>query len=325
MIIDILCSAVLYMMLRLLYRAGERLRQPPFIYRLFTAGTVYLLAVFLLDYFLNIVRLTYTFYTTAEVGNAMAWFGAMLSFAFFYRVYVVFDEYLEVTETMNFASVAVRFGNYFRERDVDTQEKIGTHRMRTIYAEVTGEPFRDELIATPYDRPQAKTGTVPPAPTKGSPETPSPEYSTEMASIRRGARTDISASFRFGLLGNRSHPFLPLMDRFIIDPPLNQFSASVVFPPEQTVPAVRQADKDRLAGHVYVALQVLISLPLFHFYERYAPILIITVVQQSFDDSMTVRERPLLRFGISLERLRGRGMRITTADDLRKLASITFY
>lgn len=325
MIIDVLCVVVLYNVLRILYKIGERLRQPPFVYRIGTVAVIYLLGFFILDYLLNIVLLTHAFYTTADVGNAKKWFGAVLSCAFFYRVYVVFDEYLKVTETMNFASVAVRFGNYFRERDVDTQEKIGTHRMKSIYTEVSGRPFRDELIATTQDHAPAGTKTMPAEEPKDAAEKPPPEYSNEIASIRRGAQTDVSVSFRFGLLGNRSHPFLPLMDRFVIDPSSQQLTGSILFPPEQTVPVELAADKDRLAGHLFVALQVLVGLPWFRHYERHAPVIIMTLVQQSFNDAVKIQERPILRFGIRLERLRGRGTRITTASDLRALASITFY
>jgi hypothetical protein len=325
MIIDIVCSAVLYVVLRMLYKIGERLHRVSVLYRMFAAVTVCLLGVFVIDYFVNIVRLTYLFYTTAEVATALKWFGAMLSFALFYRVYVVFDEYLEVTETMNFASAAIRFGNYFRERDVDTQERIGTHRMKTIYAEVEGRPFREENIATSFDRTPKTISPVPVEALQGSTEKPPPEYGNEMASVRRGARTDVSVSFRFSLMGNRSHPFLPLMDRFVIDPSSNQLTGCILFPPEQTVPAERTADKDRLVGHLYVALQILAGLPWFRFYERHAPVIIMTVLQQSFNDAAALQERSILRFGISLERLRGRGTRITTADDLRNIASIIFY
>ncbi|NUN69608.1 MAG: hypothetical protein HUU02_07840 [Bacteroidetes bacterium] len=317
---------ILFMILRSLYRTGEQLRRPSFLFRLVSAGTIVLFFIFLLDYALNIILQTHAFYTTADVGNAMIWFGGMTLTALLYRGYVVFKDDWEVTEVMNFAAVAVRFGNYFRERDVDTQERIGDHRMRTIYAEVTGTPFREELLRTEFDQPKKRTDSQPDVTPSVDPGVkPPPEYGNEMASLRRGAVTDVSVSFRFGLMGNRAHPFLPLMDRFIIDPVQHQLSASVLFPPEQTVPFGNPADKDRLLGHLYVALQVVIALPWFRFYERHAPVIILTAVQQSFDDAMTVRERPLLRFGILLERLRGRGTRITTANDLRTLASITYY
>lgn len=322
--VDCVCIAALYFSLVQTYDLGERLQSASLAYRLLATVLAYSIAVFVFDYILNIVLVTYEFYSSADLGAGLAWFGRVLFTGVMVRIYNFYEEKLNITEMLNFIYSALSFGNYFRRKDADTREMIGTHRMKTIYTEVHGKQFSDEVLATPFDQQVTTFKRVPLEALKESKRKPPPEYENEIDQLKQKKTTDVSVSFKFELYENRSHPLLALMDRWIIDPVRRELVITIVFPSEKPVPVDIPAERNRLIERIYESLQILIDQQWFALYVEYISFIVVEGIQRSFNDQMVEIGRPVVTMRISLHNLRIRASRITTGSDLATIASIHF-
>jgi hypothetical protein len=324
-LIDIVIGIASLVFLKQMSAIGGRLQSHSVLFRLLLALFSYGLFFGVFDYLLNFFLLMNAMILEGDFKAGIGWVGMVLTTTLLYRIYLFYDEKIELREMLNIAMVAIRFGNYFRLRDADTRELIGTHRMKRIYEEVHGAPFKEEVLATPFDQMPTTFKKVPVEALKDTRRKLPLEFREEAALLEQGKRADVSASFRLELMGNRSHPFFALMDSFIIDPKDGSLTIEIRFPSERMVPVERAADRDRLVGHIYVAVHVLMELPWFRLYEPYVKNIVIIGVQRYFNDAMVETARPIVRFAAVRTELRGRGTRITTAADMKNIASIQFF
>jgi len=307
-----------------LYTLGERFRSSSIVFRMFSSLFAYGCLFFVLDVVVNFILITVNVFTSTDVGAALAWFGIIIFTLLFYRMYLIVDEKLNLSEMKNFAFAAMTFGNYFRLQDAETRDTIGTHRMKTIYEEVHGRPFTGDILATPFDQRMTTFKKVPVEALKEVKRKLPPEYQNEISSLQQQIVTDVSDSFRFELIDNRTHSFFVLMTRCMIDPVQRELTIDLLFPAEKMVLIDIPAERARLIERVYESLQILIDQTWFSLYVQYISFIIILSKQKFFNEMMVDEERPIMQFRISLHQLRLHASRITTGTEIQRIATIQF-
>lgn len=241
------------------------------------------------------------------------------------RVYVSRPEKLNIDEMKNFIRALLKFENYFRLRDVDTQEMIGKHKMKVFYEEVHGKPFTEDVIKTPFDEVVTtfkKAGTEKIG--KKSRYYP-PEYADHMKSLKTNRRADVSASFRFELMKSDSHSFLQFMDRFHLDSEKSKISFEIIFPLDKKITVDSPAAKTKLIEQVYESLQHFIAQEWISLYFPFFNMITVVCKRTEFSEENLEIYIPLMTFTISVKNLQLRARRITTRSEIEKIAQIQFH
>ena len=320
--IDVLGFVGIYAVLMLLYHAILSSDTHSIGIRILSSLLSYVISFFFLNMVFHFLRLLYLLFNDATA--ILGFFFLMVAALLTYRIYNINPEKYMIHEMLNFVRTSLTFGNYFRLRDVDTQEQIGTHKMKKIYEEVHGKPFTEEVIATPFDRQVTTFKKVTLEELQEKKRKYPPEYFEEVAQLKSKRTTDVSVSFRFQLLDNRSHSFLSLMDHFQIDPVSRILSISVIFPVDKTIPFRTRPDQVRLTVRVYESLQILISQEWLDLYVPFFNLISVSCLQKEFSDTMSETVHPLMTFTISHHNLLIRASRITTETELSKIAEIRY-
>jgi len=314
-----------YFVMMMLYNAMNQSNTHSLLVRLLAALLAYSIIFFLLDYFLNFGLLTYEFFTATQYMNGFLWIVMSFFTGFLVRWYVLRPEKFMVDEMKNFIWISLTFGNYFRLKDVDTQERIGTYKMKKLFQEVHGRPFTKDVIATAFDQQVTTFKKVPVEELQNTTRHYPPEFTEELAQLRSKQRTDVSASFTFELMDNRSHPFLVLMEHFVIEPTERILSFEINFPSDKTVAVETEAQQTLLVERIYLCLQVLIDQEWFGLYTPFFGMITILCKQKEFNVSMHEIARPLMTISISLHNLQIRANKITTGNEIVKIARIQFF
>jgi hypothetical protein len=322
--VDIFGCAAFYFFLMRLYAVGEQQRPATMLFRLTAAFLSIAFTLFAFDYVLNLVLATIGLFRYFDPAAGVQWIGKAFATLLIYRTIDIHAEKLTVSEILNFVSASVLFGNYFRVRDADTRSMIGTHRMKTIYEEVHGKPFSDEVIATSFDQQPTTFKKVPVEALKDRTRKPPPEYSNEVALLQQRMAADVTSSFRFELAENRSHPLLAYMHRWVIEPERRDLLIDIVFPSEKRVPIEVPAERVRLIEQVYESLHILIDLEWFSLYTPYIDRCTVVCRQMAFNDLMVEEASTIMIFRISLQDLRERASRITTGTEIQRIAQIEY-
>lgn len=321
-VFDIFGIAVVYALLLMTYTSFSARRSAAFGYRLIAAFLSYLLLLLLIDYGVNIVRITAGFFTRPAFDSFVAWTGILMLTGLLVRGYLHRSEKLNIDEMVNFIRASLRFDNYFRLRDVDTQEAIGKHKLRTTYEEVHGKPFDESLIATPFDELPTvfkRVGTEPAQPRRYRPA----GFTEHIAALRSGRVPELNESFTFEMRKNETHPFLPMMSRFLLDPSTGTLSFTIRLPLEFVYSAERKAERTRLIEQIYISLHHVLSLEWMPLYLPYFGRMTANCTKQEMSDDAVEYERPVLTFSIAVKEMQVRAARITTISEIERIAAIT--
>ncbi len=321
--IDLFCAFVVYLLLMMVYNQLQSSAIHTIASRLLSVFLSYLFLFFLADYLLiNVLVILKIF---DDPYNILTFIGAVFLNGFLVWAIRKGAEKFQLTEMLNYIRTSLVFGNYFRLRDVDTQERIGTHRMKTIYEEVHGKPFSEEILATPFDQQVTKFKKVSLEELKEKPKRLPPEYREEIVQLKAMQVTDVSVSFRFQLMDAGFHPMLRLMEHFVIDPNTLTLSFDITYPVEKKISAAAPAEQDRMAEKVYEALHIIIGQDWFSLYAPYIGSISVLCRKKDFNDEMHEVVIPIMSLTVSLEKLRLRANRITTISEIRSIAVINFF
>jgi hypothetical protein len=320
--IDVVGFIGCYAVLMLVYHAISQTNTHSFGVLLLSVAISYTFLFFLADYFLNVLILIVELFTNPTAF--FPFFGTCLITGFMVKVYFSPPEKMNLAEMQNFIKASLSFENYFRLRDVDTQEKIGTHKMKKIYEEVHGKPYTEEVIATAFDEQMTTFKKVSIEELKEKKKQYPPEYFEEVARLNEKQTTDVSVSFRFQLMDNTFHSLLTMMDHFEINPVERILTVGIMYPVDKNISLQTQAEKIRLVERVYEALHILIAQEWFLLYMPFISIITVTCRQKEFSDIMIETVKSLMTFKISLHNLHLRSTRITTGPEIMKIAAINF-
>lgn len=321
--IDLIGAAGCYGLLRLMYSALLTSKTHSIGSRITSVIISTVFTFFFLDYIVNCIIITVEVFRSPVA--ILGYTGFMVMNGVLYWLIDKFSDKVALVETLNFVRTSVLFGNYFRLKDVDTQEQIGTHRMKELYREVHGKPFTDDVIATPFDEQPTQFKKVSVKELKEKKKKAPPEYSDQVASLKRKQRTDVSVAFRFQLMDAGFHPFLRLMEQFEIDPQTNVLSFSIIAPMERPIPSSTPAEQTRLIEKTYEALHLLIGQEWFALYAPFIAEFSVRCCNKLFTDAMIEAVVPVMELRISLDALRQRTDRITTVTEIRSIAEIQFF
>jgi hypothetical protein len=308
----------------LLYHEIDRSKTHSLLIRLPAALLSYCILFFLFDYFLNFALLTMEFFSTMQIGIVFQWTGMTIITGLFVRWYIMRPEKLMIDEMKNFVRVSLTFGNYFRLRDVDTQEQFGTYKMKKLFQEVHGRPFTSDVLATPFDEQVTTFKKVSKEELQNKYKHYPPEFTEELVQLQSNKCTNVSSSFNFELLENSLHPFLVMMEQWSIDPVARILSFEIIFPSEKIVPMDTETHQRHIIEQIYQSLQVLIDLKWFQLYTPFFDTLNIQCKQKEFDHSMREIARPFMTFSISIRDLKLRADKITTGSEIVRFAGIQF-
>ncbi len=320
--IDLIGAAGCYGILLLMYSALHTSKTHSIASRIFSALFSYVFSFFVIDYAVNCVIVFINVFTSPDAILGLTGFVCMNGIL--YWLIDKFSDKTRIVETMNFVRSSLIFGNYFRLRDVDTQEQIGTYRMKELYKEVHGKPFRDEVIATAFDEQVTKFKRVSIEELQKKEKHYPPEYFEELEDLKQKQRRDVSVSFRFQLMDAGFHPFLRLMEQFEIDPVTKILSFNIIFPLLQSMPVSTPAERSRLCEKTYESLHILIAQEWFPLYAPFVANISVLCCKAEFTDEMREVVVPLMSFQISMHALRIRGNRITTVTNIHSIAKIEF-
>ncbi len=321
-LIDVAGSAGCYVVLMMLYNAVNQSNSHSFGIRIFSTAMSYALIFFVADYLLHVLILTVQLFY--DPFAFYSFFGTIVITGFMVKIFLDPPEKMNLVEMKNYIRVSLFFGNYFRLRDVDIQEKIGTHKMKKIYEEVHGKPFTEDVIATPFDQQVTTFKKVSIEELNEKKRQYPPEYFDEVSRLNEKQITDVSVSFRFQLMDKSYHALLAMMDHFEIDPAERILSINIIYPVDKNISLQTQAEKIRLVERVYESLHILIAQEWFSLYAPFINTINVSCRQKEFGDNMAELIRPLMTFKISLHDLRLRSSRITTAPEILKIAAINF-
>ncbi|MEW5798937.1 MAG: hypothetical protein AB1728_08000 [Bacteroidota bacterium] len=237
------------------------------------------------------------------------------------RLYVYYEDNMELGEMKNFLRDALTFGNYVRKKDYELREELDRHETRRIYKEVTGVEPASDVTATAYDyySPPLSKDHVP------EQKVSLHLHDLNIRELAAGKQADVTEAFRLELMGNKAHPYIPLMNTMIIDGNTSTLSFDVILPVEQQLRWDGPNAKQRTIERMYEFLVIVTSLPWFSRYDRYTRTITATLVQTDLNDEAKEVWKEIMRFEISLAKMRSRGTMITPASVVEKIAKIIFY
>ncbi len=323
--IDMIVIVGTYVILKLTYDLFEQSQRHWISLRIFASATAYLLAAALIDFVINYFSLCYEVITGGSAKSILSWVFLTMITGLLIRGYHFMADKLKTDEMGNFIVDALLLRSYFRMRDVDLQEQIGTFRMKKLYREVHGNEFSHDVISTPFDRVKDKSKKTPaPEPLTKKKKYP-PDYQSELSQLKAKKVTNVSASWCFELFESPLHPLLPLMQNVIIDPVKMKLELDILFPEEKIVTTETQGERIRLIEKVYQAIQILIDQEWFALYAPFISTVEVICKQKELNDEMKGTSRPLMRWTMAYHTLRLRASRITPASEIEKLAEIQFF
>ncbi|MFZ4620096.1 MAG: hypothetical protein ACOYNS_06035 [Bacteroidota bacterium] len=320
--IDLIAVAGCYGLLLLLYKALRESKTHSIGSRISSMIFSTAFSFFVLDYMVNCIIITVDVFRSPVA--ILGYTGFVVMNGVLYWLIDKFADKVQLVETMNFVRTSVLFGNYFRFRDVDTQEKIGTNRMKKIYEEVHGKPFTDDVIATAYDEQVTKFKKVSVEELKEKKEQYPPEYFDELKQLKAMERTDVSVAFRFQLMDAGFHPFLQKMENFSIDPVTGILSIDIIAILERPIPVESSVDRLRLIERTYEALHILIAQEWFRLYQPFVRSFSVICSNRIFTEEMHEVVVPIMTMMIPLNMLSMRTNRITNVAEIQKIAEIAF-
>ncbi len=314
-VVDMFGVAVSYAMLLMTYTSLSSVPNSSIGLRFISIMLSYLLMFFLIDYGVNIVVITVGFFTRPAFGTFVAWMGIVVLTGLLTRAYVSRPTRLNIDEMTNFIGASLRFDNYFRLRDVDTQEQIGKYKARKIYEDVHGAPFDESVIATPFDEMPTVFKRVGTGPAQQRPYRPA-GYDEHHAALRAGTIPDLDESFTFEMRKYEKNRLLQHMSRFVLDPSTRTLSAVILLPEQMP-------DRIRLIERIYIALHHLLSIEWMPLYTPYFGRITISCKKLEMTENAVEAEIPLLTFSISVKDLQIRANRITTFSEIERIARIS--
>ncbi|MFA5834039.1 MAG: hypothetical protein WDA22_11250 [Bacteroidota bacterium] len=320
--IDFIAFVGSYFVAMMLYNAILQSNTHSVVERVGSAFMSYAVLFFVLDFFLNVLLMAYE--VILNPSAFLQFIGIMLLTGLLVRVYTNRPEKLNIDEMRNFMKTSLLFGNYFRLKDVDTQEQIGNDKMKKLYQEVHGKPFTDDVIATPFDQQVTTFKKVSIEELRETKKQYPPEYFEEVEQLNAKKTTDVSVSFRFQLLDNTLHALLKHMVHFKINPLIRNLDVHIRFPVEKKIPIQTSAEQNRLVERVYESLQILIAQEWFTLYVPFFSTINVECQQSIFDEAMNESIQPTMSFKVSLLNLQLRSSRITTGSEIVKIADVKF-
>lgn len=310
----------LYTVLLYTRRSLEQHPSHSFILRLVISIVGWCLVITFAVYCVSIISLVAAFFS----GNPDAGYLVVVQLILLtvlFRVYVYYEENIEVAEMKNFLRDALFFRNYSRRKDYELREEIDRHEMQRIYKEVTGkEPIADST-ATAYDYHPSQRSKNSVSGQKISLQLH--EHTIRELAARR--ETEVTEAFRLELMGNNTHPYIPLIANAVIDGKTSTLSLAIVLPVDQQLRWNEPNAKQRLIERMYEFLVILTSLPWFNMYLRYSNTVIARLIQTHLNDEAKEVQKEVLQFKILLSKMRARGTKITPASEIEKMATITFF
>lgn len=256
-------------------------------------------------------------------GDPGAGFGIILQLIILVivvRLYVYYEDSMDLGEMRNFFRDALAFRNYLRKKDYEIREELERHEVRRIYRETTNKELTAEVTATAFDYyspPLSKDRT----PVKRIAEK---IHSGHAQKLTSGARVDATEVFHLELMGNKAHPYLLLIHDLFVDGKAFTLSFSIVLPLHQHINRDEPNAKDRIIERLYGLIVILTSLQWFRIYEPFARMLHVRLFRTELNESAHEEKREVARLEIPLSKLRARGTKITPASEVEKIASIHF-
>lgn len=236
------------------------------------------------------------------------------------RLYVYYEESMDLGEMKNFLHDALSFRNYVRRMDYEIREEIDRHEVRRIYKEVTNKELTPDVTATAYDyhsTPLLKD-RIPAA--KVSQQI----HAGNVRNLVEGKHIDGTEAFQLELIGNTAHPYLQLIREVSLDGTSLTLSCGIVLPLEQRIRWEEPNSRQRIIERIYESLAILTSLRWFGIYDRFVRTIVVTVRQTEMGEEVKEEMKEAVRCEISLPKLRARGTKITPAAEVEKIAKITF-
>ena len=323
-IIDILLFLSSYVSLFVLRRLVDSSRSHPLALRAlgFAAGGILLFSVF--DWFFNFVFISYQA-VTEDVYLFYRLFAMLLVMVVALRAVLHPLESFEVAEVKDFLRESLLFNNYHRRKDAEFREEYTRHLVQKIHRETSDIPIQ-EILPQRKEREENKFGNITAeflAQEKAGEIEKKVKNATE--GLRRGETLEAADLFRIELMANTDHPYLGLLNEFIIDPAKKVFTVRLPLPDTLQVDAGDEKQIHDLIGRAYVMLQVLLSLPWLQPFTPFFNKVVLNVFHAVWSDLGEVSRRELFTISISLADLRRYHGRIMQIDSLKRIASITIH
>lgn len=309
----------LYTVLFYSRRSLERQPSHSFILQLVIGIVGWCLAATMAVYCASMIALAAEFFT----GDAGAGYGIVFQLIILIvimRLYVYYEDSMDLGEMKNFLRDALFFRNYTRRKDHELREEMDRHETRRIYKEVTGKDPTADVTATAYDYhspPRSKDRAT-------EQKVSHHLHDLNIRDITAGRTVDVTEAFRLELMGNKAHPYIPLLNDAVIDGTASTLSLAVILPVEQPLRRDEPNARQRSVERMYEFLVILTSLPWFGRYDRYTRTITAKLIQTDLNDEAKEVRNEIMRFDIALARMRGRGTRITPASEIEKMGNISF-
>ncbi len=317
--LSLFASFGLYTVLFYTRRSLERHPSHSFTLRLVIGVIAWWLAATMAIHSLSLIALAAAFFTgDADAGYAVVFLLIVLIVVI--RLYVYYEDSMDLGEMKNFLRDALVFRNYVRRKDHELREEMDRHELHRIYKEVTNKELTADVTATAYDY------RSPPLSKDRTPEQKISHrlHADHLQQLAAGKEIDATETFRLELMGNKAHQYLPLISDVFVDGTASTLSFSVVLPVEQQLRWNEPNAKQRIIERMYEFLVILTSLPWFSKYERYTRTITATLVQTDLNDEAKEVSKELVQFEISLSTMRARGTKITPSSEIEKMATISF-
>ena len=268
---------------------------------------------------ISLIALAVAFFTgDADAGYAIVFLLIVLIVVI--RLYVYYEDSMDLGEMKNFLRDALVFRNYVRRKDHELREEIDRHEVHRIYREVTNKELTPDVTATPFDR------YSPPLSKDRTPEQKVVRqiHAENVRGLELRKRIDVTEAFQLELMGNKAHPYIPLLNNMIIDGKTSTLSFEIVLPVEQQLRRDEPNAKHRTIERMYEFLVILTSLPWFSRYDQYTRTITAMLMQTGLNDEAKEVWNEMVRFEVSLQKMRARGTKITPASEIEKMANIFF-
>lgn len=268
---------------------------------------------------ISLFALTVAFFTgDADAGYAIVFLLIVLIVVI--RLYVYYEDSMDLGEMKNFLRDALVFRNYVRRKDHELREEIDRHEVHRIYREVTNKELTPDVTATPFDR------YSPPLSKDRTPEQKVVRqlHAENVRGLELRNRIDVTEAFQLELMGNKAHRYLPLVNNLYLDGKTSTLSYSIILPLEERVRRDEPNARQRVVERMYESIVILTSFPWFNTYAPYTRRIVVTLYQTGLNDEVREELQEEVRFEIPLAKIRMRGTKITPASEIEKIANISF-
>ena len=323
-VLDILLFLSSYLTLFILRKSVEKAGVHPPVLRVvgFTAGSVLILSVF--DWVFNFIFITYQA-VTENVYLFYTLFSMLLVIVVALRAMLHPLESFEIDEVKDFLRESLLFNNYLRRKDVEFREEYNSYIVRKTHRETSNRPIEEILPQHQEKKENRFDDITPESIERVQREKLTKKIRAATEGLRKGETLDASDPFRIELMANTDHPYMVLLNEFIIDPRKKIFTIRLPLPDTFQIDAGDEKQLNELIGDLYVMVQMLYSQSWLQPFTPFFKTITLNTLQSIWDDLGTVSVRQLLTISLSISDLHRYQGNIMPPDSVKRIASITVH